>query len=271
MNENFLKSPLGARIITGAALALVVMLLIVIAPMWLYALACALVMALAWREWHRLAPSGMVELVCVVAPCALGAAVLYQHPHHLPTVCTVGAVFWLSRAFFLAHRTPRELHFADWHGGLIFLFAWSALLWMQVEFGALATISMLLMIWGADSFAYLIGRKFGRRKLAPNISPNKTIEGALGGLIGAALLAAVSGVFVVWRAQLGVGAFFIWLLAGIVAALFCILGDLYESAAKRRAGVKHSGDLLPGHGGVLDRIDGMLAAAPAFACVWQWA
>ena len=119
--------------------------------------------------------------------------------------------FWLSRAFFLAHRTPRELRFADWHGGLIFLFAWSALLWMQIEFGALETISMLLMIWGADSFAYLIGRKFGRRKLAPNISPNKTIEGALGGLIGAAVVGG--GVRRVCRVARAIGGWRVFHLA----------------------------------------------------------
>ena len=130
------------------------------------------------------------------------------------------------------------------------------------------TIALLVVVWSADTFAYLAGRRFGKRKLAPSISPGKTIEGLAGGLIGAGLVALLAAIYAL---DLSPAQTLIWLLASLVAALFSVVGDLFESRLKRRAGVKDSGGLLPGHGGVLDRIDGLLAAAPVFATVWRLA
>ena len=117
---------------------------------------------------------------------------------------------------------------------------------------------LFLLVWGADIGGYFAGRRFGRRKLAPAVSPGKTWAGAVGGLLlaGAVTLLPLS---VLGRPVLT------W--APVVAALvvLSIFGDLFESALKRQRGVKDSGALLPGHGGVLDRIDALLAALPAFA------
>ncbi len=117
-------------------------------------------------------------------------------------------------------------------------------------------LAVLVLVWIADSAAYFVGRALGRRKLAPSISPGKTWEGAIGGVAGALVWAIICRtVFedVAWPAYL--------VAAGILAAA-SIVGDLFESAAKRRAGVKDSGTLLPGHGGILDRIDSATAVLP---------
>jgi phosphatidate cytidylyltransferase len=109
---------------------------------------------------------------------------------------------------------------------------------------------LMLVTWATDIFAYFAGRSIGGPKLAPRISPNKTWAGLIGGMAGAALVGAAAA----WL--LGIGEPFLWL--GAPMGLLAQLGDLYESGVKRRRGVKDSGTLLPGHGGVLDRLDGLL-------------
>jgi len=119
---------------------------------------------------------------------------------------------------------------------------------------------LLSLVWVADIGAYFIGKRFGRHKLAPSISPGKTREGLLGGLVSSLLW-----MIVVYQASAGWGiALLPFLLIGVLTALASVFGDLFESVLKREAGVKDSSKLLPGHGGVLDRIDGVLAATPVF-------
>src|SRR5690606_4973316 len=132
------------------------------------------------------------------------------------------------------------------------------------EYGAWCLVSMMALIWCADIAAYFTGRAIGRRKLAPSVSPGKTWEGAVGGVVAAAVwtigTVAIPGSFGAVLAQywsLPV----VFILACLMAAL-SIIGDLFESLLKRRAGVKDSSRLLPGHGGVYDRIDALLPVAP---------
>ncbi|PJK11226.1 phosphatidate cytidylyltransferase [Lysobacteraceae bacterium NML08-0793] len=122
-------------------------------------------------------------------------------------------------------------------------------------------LTALAIIWMADSGAYFAGRRFGKRKLAPVISPNKTVEGLIGGLLTAVLAGVGLGLLAgATQEQLP------WLaIAALLTALASVVGDLFESLLKRQAGVKDSGTLIPGHGGVLDRIDSVLAALPVFA------
>ena len=123
------------------------------------------------------------------------------------------------------------------------------------------------LVWAADTFAYFAGHRFGRHKLAPSVSPGKTIEGVAGGLVGAMVLAAIAGV-AGWKLS-GVP-LMAWLALAAVSALVSVLGDLLESKFKRLAGVKDSGNLLPGHGGVCDRVDAMSAGLPVFALGWYY-
>lgn len=119
-----------------------------------------------------------------------------------------------------------------------------------------------LLVWGADSGAYFVGRKFGMRKLAPKVSPNKSVEGLIGGLITSCLI--ISVVSFTWLDMSGFS-FVMFLLLSLITVLASVLGDLVESMIKRRADVKDSGRIFPGHGGVLDRVDSLLAATPIFA------
>ena len=124
-----------------------------------------------------------------------------------------------------------------------------------------AVLFLFLIVWGCDSFAYYVGKNFGRRKLAPTVSPKKTWEGTIGGFVGAARVGAAAGTWWVLP-ELGAarGA-----LAGALASSAGQIGDLIESLWKRGAGVKDSGVFLPGHGGFYDRIDSLLFAAPVLA------
>jgi len=121
-------------------------------------------------------------------------------------------------------------------------------------------LGVLVLVWVADTAAYFIGRAWGRRKLAPAISPSKTWEGAWGGIAGAVAYAIIGGTFLS-----GVGAWPVYAVVAVVLAAISIVGDLFESAAKRQAGVKDSGALLPGHGGILDRVDSAAAVLPIAA------
>ena len=129
--------------------------------------------------------------------------------------------------------------------------------WPPAPRGMAWVLLVILVTWIADSAAYLVGRSLGRRKLAPALSPNKTVEGALGGLAGAALVA------VACFALFGLpGGPLTAIGAGVALGIAGQIGDLSESLMKRQAGVKDSGHLIPGHGGILDRVDALLFALP---------
>ena len=140
------------------------------------------------------------------------------------------------------------------------LSAWSEY-WPHLNSGMVLMLMACFLIVATDIGSYVIGRRFGRRPLSP-ISPGKTVEGALGGVVCAALLGALFAELLGWNWGWAVGA-----LLGVVVALFALVGDLTESMMKRDAGVKDSGDLLPGHGGILDRIDSYLFTPAVFFTV----
>jgi phosphatidate cytidylyltransferase len=136
------------------------------------------------------------------------------------------------------------------------------LIFLHQIYGAAMLLYLLSLVWVADIGAYFIGKRFGRNKLAPAISPGKTREGLFGGLASSLLWMTV-----VYQFSEGWGfALLPFLLISVVTSLASVCGDLFESVLKREAGVKDSGKLLPGHGGVLDRIDGVLSATPVFLC-----
>jgi phosphatidate cytidylyltransferase len=145
---------------------------------------------------------------------------------------------------------------------LLTAMAWIALVRLHAlpSGGPVLVLTLLILVWLADSAAYFTGRAFGRHRLAPVVSPGKTVEGLAGAMAGAAALgSALAGLGVVDSAGV-----MITIALCVVVAVLSVAGDLFESFAKRAAGQKDSGHLLPGHGGVLDRIDSLIAAAPVF-------
>ena len=122
-------------------------------------------------------------------------------------------------------------------------------------------MAVMVLVWGADIGAYFSGRKFGKRKLAPKVSPGKSWEGVFGGLLLSLVITAAVGFMRGWS----ISEMFAALFGAAMIVLISVVGDLTESMFKRQAGIKDSSNLLPGHGGVLDRIDSLTAAIPVFA------
>jgi len=163
------------------------------------------------------------------------------------------AIIWRSRPMVLLI------------GWVVMIPAWLAMAVLQskMQYGALV-IFVLLIAVANDTGAYAIGKNFGKRKLAPKVSPKKTWEGLVGGVVFALIVSFIIG----YAAGLENSEFQTWMRAAIAATLAAIVGDLVESMLKREAGVKDSGALLPGHGGFLDRLDSLSAAYPIFALVY---
>lgn len=242
----------------------------------LYALFCGVAMLIAW-EWAALmnwADQRKKRWAYVVISGAL-LALAWQVPErdHLLSWLLGIAVLWWCGVVLLFPGFPQNLQKKPLGAGFMsvlgLLLMSSTMLALarlhaeragdQAHDGALRLLFFFFIVFAADTGAYLAGRNFGKHKLAPNISPGKTIEGAVGGLLLCALWALTAGVYV-FRAQ-GMD---VWVLLALtlVVAVVSIVGDLTESMFKRVAGLKDSGNLLPGHGGILDRVDSILAAAP---------
>lgn len=275
------------RVIAALVMAPTAIAAILLLPTpWLAAVA-ALVMLTGLWEWLKLAGVDdslprtvlvglnlllMVLLVWASRSEAGFSPVLFQLATLAGAAGWVLSLLWLWRPGFGAADRPANRALKLAAGTLAVVPAWCALCLVHSDsFAALGgpgepmahrwLLAALALVWAADTGAYFAGRHLGRRKLAPTISPNKTVEGALGGIAGAVLVALAFGAL----AGAGVAQWPGLALVALVAALASIVGDLVESLLKRQAGVKDSGDLIPGHGGVLDRIDGVLAALPVFA------
>ena len=238
-----------------------------------FALFIGAVITLGAWEWARLAGLQTQKLriaYALVVVILLGW--LYRFPQLAVPVLALGVLWWVF-AIWAVLRYPAS---ADtWRaqpvrlliGLLILLPAFQGLLLLkQWPLGNWLIVSVMVLVWVADIGAYFAGRTFGKRKLAPKVSPGKSWEGLVGGLLASLLVTLGVGLYRDWLpAEL-----LLALLGATVVVLISVVGDLTESMFKRQAGVKDSSNLLPGHGGVLDRIDSLTAAVPVFA-VLLWA
>jgi phosphatidate cytidylyltransferase len=260
------------RVMTAAVLAPLFVLGVLKLPGLWFALLVGLVVLVAAWEWTRLSGyTGTTPAVAAVAvACVLMAAVFHFRDAVAEFLFILACGAWVLVTLELCrHRGRGPLDWpapVRWSSGIwVLVPAWLALTVLQHTEPA-AAMMLFLLVWAADIGAYFSGKRWGRRSLAPAISPGKTLEGVAGGLVSAALVAA--GFAAWWRLDPGTATGLVVVSLGVVTV--SIFGDLFESNWKRLASLKDSGSLLPGHGGVLDRIDSMTAAAPFFVLGWLW-
>lgn len=266
------------RLITAAILIPLVIGGIFLLPTKDLAIALGVVAAIGAWEWTALVgiklKSHRVAFLLVALSLMLNAYSLQSYPPLLMTVFAVSFFWWWWGVVRIAHYHGEEgiehkSILVNAVNGLILLVpTWLALIYLHGKDadGPYWLIMLMVLVWGADSGAYFTGRRFGKTKLAPFVSPGKTLEGVAGGVLTSLILAAIGGYLlgIEHPAKLAV-----FLGFCLLTVCYSVLGDLMESLYKRRVGVKDSGKILPGHGGVLDRIDSMTAAAPLFALsVW---
>jgi len=268
---------LKTRIITAIVLLAVLLpILFLLPPIYLSGFFLLAVLAGAW-EWSRLIAPGANKSAVVYAILCLAiifALLGLSDPVWQFALLSMSVMFWIFNAPFILAR-GMNMSIAKWryfYGilGLIVLPAtWFALIFLR-EIGLIFMLTTMALVWVADIGAYFVGKAFGKHRLAAQISPGKSIEGALGGLLicyAYALLCVFylpleSTLFGAWAMRFG------WLpmlLMVTVLTAFSIFGDLFESQLKRLAGVKDSSYLLPGHGGVLDRVDALIPVMPIAA------
>jgi len=263
---------LKQRILTALVLIPAVVASILLLPNTVLSAILGGVVLIGAFEWARM--SGMEStwqrIVYVIITAALMVLIelLRSQQQLVDILLLIGAFWWLAALIGLFTVKPKDplssgqLSMLQAFVGFIVLIpSWLALIEIHArDAGPGLLLFLMILIWVADTGAYFSGRRWGRVKLAPNISPGKTREGVFGALIGAVLCAIALHY---WGVLNEAGLVSIMLLC-VVTSIFSVVGDLFESLFKRRRGMKDSGSILPGHGGVLDRIDSLTAAGPVF-------
>ncbi len=262
---------LKQRIITAVVALSALLIVLFVVPPTVACIAIAAVVLLGAWEW-----SGLLQVTGValrVAYVILIGALVYIMSGPLASttelVLLVSLASWVCALIWIFYFPTKIPVFVRWIGGALLLVPLFLALVNLYRAGPQLLLFSLLVVWFADSGAYFAGKKFGRVKLAPGISPGKTWEGVFGGLI-AVIVLTIGGSF--WLSaiedlQIGLAVLVPFFLA---VGCLSIVGDLTVSMFKRNAGVKDSGKLFPGHGGILDRIDSVAAAAPLVALGLIW-
>ncbi len=276
------------RIITALILAPLVIAGIFFLPIQAFFMILAAVTLVGFWEWTQFVSTQSRVIALIPSIFAFGASMIWLPYDAINLAHTteshqwmliIGVVWWII-ASFLAMSYPTSARLWKDNKGLRHLFGWLSLIpffWSIVllraqigiadqYYGAKLVLLVCLLVWSADSGAYFAGKTFGKRKMAPSVSPNKTIEGLIGGIITAMLIG--------WGATIVFDLHFdsVGAMVGIFMAtvIISVLGDLVESMFKRSSNIKDSGTIIPGHGGILDRIDSLVAAFPVFALLYFW-
>jgi len=267
---------LRQRLTTALVLAPLIMLSVVLLPTPWFAAAMAVVIALGAWEWAGFIGLGGAAGRGAYAAFVIGVSLLlwFGMPRAWDVyVLGLATLWWLALAVLLSRTrriTPAPLTQPGLAplGLMVLSVPWLALVHLHARpgDGPWIVLALLMLIWLADSAAFFAGRRWGGRKLAAVLSPGKTWAGVYG-----ALAAAVAwGVLLALLLRLPMGKGLLLILICMITALLSVVGDLLESLLKRRRGLKDTGALLPGHGGILDRIDSTTAAAPAFVLGILW-
>ena len=255
---------LKTRIITSIVLIGIFLTALLLASNTLWAILTLVVMLLGVREWSRLIKLNKGQMVGMIISALIISLTLF-YTSGIPVVTTLapyhdifvynllGVVtfFWILLApiWLYTRKTVTNKFVLSILGLLLLISVWVALFELRV-FSPQVLLSLILTVNIADIAAYFVGKNFGRNPLASQISPGKTWEGVAGGLLGVTLFGYLLCIYFNYS---------LWLLIGLwLVVIVSIIGDLFESLLKRQAGVKDSGRILPGHGGILDRIDGLI-------------
>lgn len=230
---------------------------------WLFVPLLAVGVTIAAHEWTKLMPAQRKPMHFVLLVLLL-TMISLLFPKMWLIWWLMSVVIWLMALVWVWQYPTRT----QWYGrrlmtmGVIILTAAITAMFYLWQQSPWWLMYVFILVWCADSGAYFVGRKFGKTKMAPNVSPNKTMQGLYGGLtvgMGVALFISMY-----WLKYTG-SVLLVFMLLSAMTIMASVLGDLFESMLKRRAGIKDSGTVLPGHGGVLDRIDSLLSATPIFA------
>lgn len=279
---------LKQRIITALILAPLAIAAIFYMSLENFSLFIMAVMAIGAWEWGPLMgfDNKRRRIAFVITTVILISAIWYFFPltslwdNQAQLESMINAILWLSVAWWVLSATltflyPRYSTFWASHRSVRGVFGWLTLVPTWLAFvvirandyqddpyhGAQLIMFLFLMVWSADIGAYFVGKSIGKHKLMPNVSPGKTMEGFIGGVIFACILVTLAGFQLGWQPD----QFILVIAITAVITTISVLGDLNESMFKRQAGIKDSGSILPGHGGILDRIDSLTATAPVFA------
>jgi phosphatidate cytidylyltransferase len=284
---------LKQRIITALILAPLALFAILYLPLFSFEIMIALVMGLGAWEWSSM--SGMTRAFTKSAYAILVVAICLILSFMLPTdliwyqgqlnslytyILSVASIWWvISLAMIIAYPNYSSVWYTSKilrgiFGLLTLIPTWVAVVTLRTSlfdidpyYGASLIFYVLGIVWAADIGAFFVGVKFGKHKLRPEVSPGKTLEGLMGGVFASSAIIA----FAAMHYQVDPSRIWLHILVGALTVGVSALGDLNESMFKRCAGIKDSGKLLPGHGGIMDRIDSLTAAFPVFAfCYVMW-
>lgn len=274
------------RIITALVLASVAITAIFTLPLDYFYLFIGVIVLIAAWEWTGLSSINsllgkILFLVSLILPMLFiflwtyileFLAVLFEYPDiksysGILEWLVVGPVIFWVMMMLLIRKAPEELlalelkkHYKVFIGWFVLFSAWMFLVKLRAFYGPGAVMYFLALIWMADIAAYFAGKKFGKDKLAPLVSPGKTVQGMYGAMLSALVCGVILGLYYGYPLMIATD----FIMLSILTVLVSIYGDLFFSLVKRKNGVKDSGTILPGHGGVLDRIDSVIAAAPFY-------
>jgi phosphatidate cytidylyltransferase len=266
---------LKQRVLTAIILASVIICAVIFLPTKIFALLLASIICVGAWEWTTCvgfdAVAHKIAYVSVIFLCMMACLLVLDKPW-VVFIIACGLAWWLLATYLVIYyQTNMTINLASSAlkatiGGIIFIPSWLSLVLIHAKTtGTSLILFLFFLIWLADSAAYFSGKKFGNKKLANNVSPGKSWEGVYGALFLSLLFGAAYAIYVDMKLMAAI----LFITLTFFTVSFSIIGDLVESMFKRMADIKDSSQLLPGHGGVLDRIDSLTSAAPVFfAGLW---